>query len=148
MLINWANNLNNKVITNKSNLYYIAFKAGSKSPKDLTILEQTLNCPGKEANEQREAIVKEYKSLKSKSTQKTIKRSSLPKGIKVLGTKLVFKTKRNKNRDIIYRKACLIIRGFEQVHSRDFDQTFASIYKLATQKLTLALIARLDLRIV
>jgi hypothetical protein len=65
--------------------------------------------------------VKEYKSLKSKSTWKIVKRSSLLKGTKVLSTKLVFKTKYNKNRDIVYRKARLVMRGFEQVYSRDFD---------------------------
>jgi hypothetical protein len=57
--------------------------------------------------------VKEYKSLKSKSIWKIVKRSSLLKGTKVLSTKLVFKTKYNKNRDIVYKKARLVMRGFE-----------------------------------
>jgi hypothetical protein len=91
----------------------MAFKVGSESFEDPTILEQALNRPGKEANEWREAVVKEYKSLKSKFIWKTVKRSSLLKGTKVLGTKLVFKTKRNKNGDIVYRKACFVVRGFE-----------------------------------
>ncbi len=50
----------------------------------------------------------------------------------MLGTKLVFKTKRNKNGNIVHRKARLVIRGFEQVHGRDFDQTFTGICKLAS----------------
>ena len=148
VLVNWANDLDDEVITDKGDSYYMAFKAGSESPEDPTTLEQALNRPGKEADEWREAVVKEYKSLKSKSTWKTVKRSSLPKGTKVLGTKLVFKTKRNKNGDIVRRKARLVVRGFEQVHGRDFDQTFAGVCKSATWKLALALAARLDLEVV
>ena len=65
-----------------------------------------------------------------------------------MDTKLVFKTKCNKNSDIIRRKARLVIRGFEQVHGRDFDQTFAGICKSASWKLAMALAARYNLEIV
>jgi hypothetical protein len=72
----------------------------------------------------------------------------LPKGTKVLGTKLVFKTKRNKNGEIVRRKARLVIRGFEQVHGRDFDQTFAGVCKLATWRVAMALAACFNLEII
>ncbi len=126
-----VNNFNNKIVKDKGNTYYIAFLAGSKPLKDLTILAKALLRLSKEADKQHKAVLKEYYLLQSKSTQKMVPCSSISKGIKVLGTKLVFKTKYNKNSNIIYRKACLIIYNFEQVHSRDFNQTFTSVYKSA-----------------
>ena len=66
----------------------------------------------------------------------------------MLSTKLVFKTKRNKNGNIVHKKAHLVIRGFEQVHSCDFDQTFTNVYKSMSWKLAIVLIARFDLEII
>jgi len=65
-----------------------------------------------------------------------------------LDTKLVFKTKCNKNSDIIHRKARLVIYDFEQVHGRDFDQTFASVCKSVSWKLAIVLVARYNLEII
>lgn len=147
-MVNWVNDLDNEDVSDKGDSYYLAFMAGSDLPEDPTTLKDALNRPRTEAEEWRQAVVKEYRSLRNKSTWKTVKRSSLPKGTKVLGTKLVFKTKRNKNGDIVRRKARLVVRGFEQVHGRDFDQTFAGVCKSASWKLAMALAAMFDLEIV
>ncbi len=131
ILITKVNNFNNKIVKDKGNAYYTAFLVGSEPPKNLTILAKALLRPAKEADKQRKVVLKEYCLLQSKSTWKIVSYSSIPKGIKVLGTKLVFKIKRNKNSNIIYRKARLVICGFEQVYGCDFNQTFTSVCKSA-----------------
>jgi Reverse transcriptase (RNA-dependent DNA polymerase) len=66
----------------------------------------------------------------------------------VLGSRLVFKTKKTKDGTILKRKVRFVVRGFEQIHGRDFDQTFAGVCKAATWKIAIALAARFDLEII
>ncbi len=58
-----VNDLDNELIKDKGNTYYITFLAGSKTLKDPTILAKALSWPRKEANKWREAVLKEYHLL-------------------------------------------------------------------------------------
>jgi hypothetical protein len=61
--------------------------------------------------------------------------------------KLVFRTKRDKDRNILKYKVRWVVRGFEQQYGRDYDQTYAGVAKSQTWKLVLALAALFDLEI-
>ena len=54
------------------------------------------------------------------------------KGSRILISKLVFKTKRDKDGDIFKYKVRWVVRGFKQVYKKDYDQTFAGVCISAT----------------
>ena len=66
---------------------------------------------------------------------------------KVLSKKLVFKTKRDKDSNILKYKARQVIQGFRQQYSKDFDQTYAGVYKSILRKIILVFVALYDLKI-
>ena len=66
---------------------------------------------------------------------------------KVLNKKLVFKTKRDKDSNILKYKTRQVIQGFRQQYSKDFDQTYAGVYKSTLWKIILAFVALYDLKI-
>ncbi|XMA11520.1 hypothetical protein WAI453_004311 [Rhynchosporium graminicola] len=76
--------------------YRFAFHtAQEESPflDDPTTLDQAMKRP--DWPEWKKAIIKEYRSLEEKSTWKTMNLKDVPKGCRVLGSRLVFKTKRD-----------------------------------------------------
>jgi hypothetical protein len=58
-----VNDLDDELVKDKGDAYYTAFLAGSETPEDPTTLAEALSRPGKEANEWRDAVLKEYRSL-------------------------------------------------------------------------------------
>jgi hypothetical protein len=56
----------------------------------------------------------------------------MPNRYKVLGRKLVLKTKRDRDGNIIKQKARFVVKGYEQRYRRDYNQTFAGVYKSVT----------------
>ena len=76
-----------------------------------------------------------------------MRRKHVLAGHKILRGRLVLKTKRDRNGNILKYKARWVVKGFEQQYSKDYDQTFVGVYKSATQKLVIALIAFFDLEV-
>ncbi|KAI0995909.1 Copia protein, partial [Podosphaera aphanis] len=93
------------------------------------------------------AIDREYRSLAMKKTWSLVRRSELPRGTKVLTGKLVLKTKRGKEGEILKHKARWVVRGFEQEYGRDYTQTYAGVCRNTTWKIAIALAAKFDLEI-
>jgi hypothetical protein len=60
---------------------------------------------------------------------------------KAIGSKWVFKTKRNPDGSTRI-KARLVIKGFEQRRGQDFDETYAPVGKLTTLRYLLGLAAK------
>ena len=75
------------------------------------------------------------------------KHANVPKDQKILRGKLVFKTKRGKDSEILKHKVRWVVRGFEQQYGRDYDQTFAGVCKSTTWKIAVALAALYDYEI-
>ncbi|CZS92400.1 uncharacterized protein RAG0_02842 [Rhynchosporium agropyri] len=128
--------------------YRFAFHtAQEKSPflDDPTTLDQAMKRP--DWSEWKKAIIKEYRSLEEKSTWKTMSRSDVPKGCKVLGSRLVFKTKRDMDGKIDKYKVRFVVQGHTQRFGHDYDQTHAGVCKSSTWKMALAIAAEYDLKV-
>jgi hypothetical protein len=74
-------------------------------------------------------------------------KSQVPKGKKVLGRRLILRTKRDRDGKILRRKARWVVKGYEQRYGKEYEQTFAGVCKSATWKIAVALAARFDLEI-
>ncbi|MBW0485083.1 hypothetical protein O181_024798 [Austropuccinia psidii MF-1] len=70
------------------------------------------------------------KELNNMITLNVWEETSIEKGYKLVGTTWVFKTKKNKNHEIIEYKARLCAQGFSQTHGVDFSKTFALTERL------------------
>ncbi len=84
------------------------------------------------------------KQMGSFETMKTWKLTPRPENEPVLTGKWVFKIKKKLDGSILY-KARWVVRGFEQIHRVNYDQTFASVVKSMSFKVLFAIIAHYDL---
>jgi hypothetical protein len=85
-----------------------------------------------------QAMVCEMEAHLENGTWELVK---LPHGRKAIGSKWVFKVKRNPNGTVERYKARLIAKGFSQHPGIDFDETFAPTTKWAALRTILALAA-------
>jgi hypothetical protein len=94
-----------------------------------------------DANLWYKATVKEMQAHIENSTWELVK---LLPGRKAIGSKWVFKVKRNANSSVKRYKARLVAQGFSQRPSIDFDKTFAPTAKWAALCTIFALTALKD----
>ena len=67
-----------------------------------------------------------------------------PAGVNIVGSKWVFKIKKDAAENVERYKAQLVAQGFTQVPGVDYFDTFAPVAKLASIRMVLALTARQD----
>ena len=89
----------------------------------------------------RKAINAELESMRLRGV---FQAAILPKGQQAIGTKWVFKIKRNSDGTIARYKARLVARGFTQEHGIDYTETFAPTVKFSTIRVILTLAAYHD----
>ena len=65
----------------------------------------------------------------------------------VIGSRWVYKWKRDHTGAIVRWKARLVVQGFTQVHGLDFFDTYAPVAKMSSVRLVLAIAALLDLEL-
>src|SRR5579875_1494527 len=82
-----------------------------------------------DASKWKAAMEDEYHSLLANGTWEL---TTLPKDRKAVGSKWVFKTKRDASGEIVRHKARLVARGFSQVQGVDFNEAFAPVAKFTT----------------
>lgn len=87
------------------------------------------------AKEWIEAMREEIKSIEDNKTWELV---DLPRGRMPIGSKWVFKLKRDENNKIIRRKARLVAQGFSQKFGIDYDEVFAPVVRSATFRLLLS----------
>jgi hypothetical protein len=88
-----------------------------------------------------EAMDRELATLEGAQTWELVSR---PPGKNVVGSKWVFRIKRNAEGKIQKYKARLVARGFTQVFGQDYYDTFSLVARLASFRAILALAARFD----
>ncbi|SGY12315.1 BQ5605_C011g06463 [Microbotryum silenes-dioicae] len=92
------------------------------------------------SHEWAQGAIDEFESLRDDYSVFTImKRDELPAGAKVLGSKFVYRTKRNKDGRPTSYKAQLVARGFTQRPGIDFKKTFAPTAKFVSIRTLIAL---------
>jgi hypothetical protein len=82
------------------------------------------------------AMQEEYNSLLDNQTWDLV---PLPSWRKIFICRWVYTTKSTVNGQISRYKAKLVVKGFEQVHGIDYDETFAPVAKMDSIRLTLAI---------
>ena len=87
------------------------------------------------------AIFKELKTLGEAGTLELV---DLPAGANLVGSKWVFRVKKDASRHVIHFKVCLVAQGFSQVPGVDYFDTFAPVAKLASIRTVLVMAAKLD----
>jgi hypothetical protein len=121
---------------------YVTYFTNEEIMPDPMTIEEAMSRPDKELWKQ--AIQSELQSLKENDTWMLVDR---PKNQKILGTKWVFKTKRNADGEVERYKARLFAQGFSQIRGVDYDEIYSPVVRHNSVKLLLALAAKYDLEI-
>ena len=91
-----------------------------------------------EAELWQQAIEEEKASLEEKHTWDIV---PIPKGVKPITSKLVFKRKYGPDGQVSRHKARLVARGFQQEEGIDYEETFAAVVKPASYRILFAIAA-------
>jgi len=90
------------------------------------------------------AIDEELASLQENDVYEV---TQLPDGRRAIGSKFVFRVKRNADGSVNCYKARLVAKGYSQVDGVDFTETFAPVVKFNSLRTVLAIAAMMDLEI-
>nr|CAN64237.1 hypothetical protein VITISV_042666 [Vitis vinifera] len=71
----------------------------------------------------------------------------LPNGVKTIGCKWVFKTKKDSSGNVERYKVRLVAKGFNQKEGIDYTETFSPVSKKDSLRIILALVAHFDLEL-
>ena len=111
-----------------------AIRESEGDPKTVSEAQSRPNWPS-----WKEAMDREIKTLEVAGTWKTVPR---PPGKNIVGSKWVFKLKHKADGSIDKYKARLVARGFTQIYSMDYFDTFSPVARLASFRVLMALTAR------
>ncbi len=88
------------------------------------------------------AIEEELATLKKARTWKLEK---APPEANIIGSKWVFKAKKDAVGNVVHYKACLVAQGFSQISGVDYDDTYAPVAKMAFSQAIIAMANKLRL---
>lgn len=91
-----------------------------------------------------EAMNEEYKSMQDNSVWELI---PLPEGVKPIGCKWIFKTKRDSNGNVERYKARLVAKGYTQKEGIDYKETFSPVSSKDSLRIIMALVAHFNLEL-
>jgi hypothetical protein len=87
------------------------------------------------------AIEDELGQLKAAGTWKLV---NAPEGVNIVGSKRVFRAKKDANGKVVRYKARLVVQGFSQVPGVDYFDTYAPVARLSSIRAVLAIAAAED----
>ena len=73
-----------------------------------------------------------------------VERSQIPKGTKVLETRMVYKLKKDLNEKILRYKARCVVQDFRQIQDVDFDDIYVVVVKIMSFKTLFAIVVKKD----
>ena len=91
-----------------------------------------------------EAMKDEMKSMKDNGVWDLVE---LPEGVKPIGCKWIFKTKRDSKGNIVRYKARLVAKGFTQKEGIDYNETFSPVSSKDSFRIIMTLVAHYDLEL-
>ena len=71
----------------------------------------------------------------------------LPEGRRIVGSKWVFKTKKDANRAVERYKAWLVAQGCSQKYGQDYDETFSPVVRFESIRIAIALAVQFELKL-
>ena len=71
----------------------------------------------------------------------------LSDGVKLIGSKWIFKLKTDKDENVSVYKARLVAKGFRQIHGIDYDETFSPVVMVRSIRIILGIAAYYDYEI-
>lgn len=90
------------------------------------------------------AMKEEMESMVKNNVYKLV---LLPKGVSIVGSKWIFKTKRHSYDNVERYKAILVSKGFTQKEGVDYHETFSAVSKKDSLRIIMALVAHFDLEL-
>jgi hypothetical protein len=91
-----------------------------------------------------QAIHEELNTLRTAGTWRL---EHAPPGANVIGSKWVFKAKKDATGKVVRHKARLVAQGFSQVEGVDYFDTYAPVVRLPSSRAIIAMANRLDLEL-
>ena len=85
------------------------------------------------------AVYTEFAQLQKLGVFKVV--DSLCNGRKAIGSRIVFREKRDRHSNLIKFKARIVAKGFSQIPGEDFSETFSSVAKFSTLRAFLSYVA-------
>ena len=89
-----------------------------------------------------DAMNEEVKSMKDNDVCDLV---PLPEGVKPIGFKWIFKTKKDSKGNVERYKACLVAKGFTQKEGIDYKETFSPVSLKDSFRIIMALMAHFNL---
>lgn len=90
------------------------------------------------------AMQREFGSIRKNGTWEEV---IVPDDGNVVGCKWVYKVKTDGNGQVVKYKARVVAKGYLQIYSIDFDETFSSVARLTSLRILLTIVARDDLEL-
>jgi hypothetical protein len=90
------------------------------------------------------AIKEELAILKAASTWKL---EEAPPGANIIGSKWVFKAKKDAARNITHYKVWLVVQGFRQISGVNYNDTYAPVARLASSRTIITMANCLHLKL-
>jgi hypothetical protein len=100
---------------------------------------------GPETLQWRQGVKKELNRILELDVWNLVPRPA--KDVKIFISKWAFARKRNEHNEIVQHKARLILKGYEQVTDRDYDETYAAVIRNEITRLLLSLAAKYDWKV-
>jgi hypothetical protein len=98
----------------------------------------------KESDKWFKAMKEEVDSIKAQGTWDL---TELPEGMKAIGSRWIFKRKKNSEGAVERYKVRFCAKGFTQVESVDFTETFAPVAKMYSIRVVLSMVTTYDLEL-